>query len=261
MTGQSTNTVKERVDVLLVTRKLCESRTQAQALLLAGRVYSGERRIEKPGTTLPVDCELSVRHVPSFVSRGGDKLDHALKDLSVNPTGATCVDVGASTGGFTDCLIQHGAAKVYAVDVGHGQLADKLRKDPRVVVRERVNARYLVASDFDEPIDWVVVDASFIGIEKLVAALAQILRPGGTLLSLIKPQFEAGREAVRRGRGVISDPEVRRSAIDNARSAVIASGFTLLGECDCRVPGPKGNVEYFFLARRNEPGLAEFRGT
>jgi 23S rRNA (cytidine1920-2'-O)/16S rRNA (cytidine1409-2'-O)-methyltransferase len=139
--------------------------------------------------------------------------------------------------------------------VGHGQLADKLRKDPRVVARERVNARYLVASDFAEPIDWVVVDASFIGIEKLVTALAQILRPDGTLLSLIKPQFEAGREAVQRGRGVISDPVVRQHAIDQAKAAVLTGGFTLLGECACRVPGPKGNVEHFILARRDTPQI------
>jgi 23S rRNA (cytidine1920-2'-O)/16S rRNA (cytidine1409-2'-O)-methyltransferase len=243
--------VKERVDILLVSRKLCESRAQAQALLLAGRVYSGERRIEKPGTQLDVETVLTVRGTAEFVSRGGNKLAHALLDLNLSPRGAVCVDVGASTGGFTDCLLQNGAQKVYSVDVGHGQLADKLRRDERVIVREGVNARYLVAADFDEPIDWVVVDASFIGIEKLASALAQIAAPGATLLALIKPQFQAGREAVRRGKGVISDPLIRQQAIDDAVKNVIAAGFELLGQCDCRVPGPKGNVEHFLAARRS----------
>jgi 23S rRNA (cytidine1920-2'-O)/16S rRNA (cytidine1409-2'-O)-methyltransferase len=233
-----------------VTQKLCESRTQAQALLLAGRVYVGERRIDKPGTKLDTTTELSVRGTSAYVSRGGNKLAGALTDLQLSPSDAVCVDVGASTGGFTDCLLQSGAKKVYAVDVGHGQLADKLRRDPRVVTREGVNARYLSASDFDEPIDWIVVDASFIGIEKLVTALAQMAAPGATLLALIKPQFEAGREAVCQGKGVIRDPVVRQQAIANAIRSVVENGFTFLGQCDCRVPGPKGNVEHFLAARR-----------
>ena len=244
--------VKERVDVLLVSRNLCESRIQAHALLLAGRVYSGEVRIEKPGTKLPVGAQLSVRKNQVYVSRGGNKLAFALVDLGLSPEGAVCVDIGASTGGFTDCLLQHGAAKVYAVDVGRGQLADKLRRDPRVLPREGVNARYLVAADFGEPIDLIVVDASFIGIEKLTAAISQIARPGGTLLALIKPQFQAERDEVQKGRGVISDPVVRLRAIEDATLSVQSAGFELLGQCDCRVPGPKGNVEHFIWARRNE---------
>jgi 23S rRNA (cytidine1920-2'-O)/16S rRNA (cytidine1409-2'-O)-methyltransferase len=242
--------VKKRVDVLLVERGLSHTRNQAQALVMAGRVFTGDHRIEKSGTLMPDDSVLVVRAGQTFVSRGGDKLTGALTDLAISPDGAVCVDVGASTGGFTDCLLQRGAMKVYAVDVGHGQLADKLRRDPRVVCREGVNARYLVAADFDEPIDWVVVDASFIGIEKLVGAIAQIARTEGLLLALVKPQFEAGREQVRRGKGVIRDPEVRRAAIDQAARAVTDAGFELLGQCDCRVPGPKGNVEHFLLARR-----------
>jgi 23S rRNA (cytidine1920-2'-O)/16S rRNA (cytidine1409-2'-O)-methyltransferase len=244
--------VKERADVLLVTQKLCESRTQAQALLLAGRVYVGERRIDKPGTELDVRLELTVRGKSAYVSRGGSKLEGALEDLRLVPEGAVCVDVGASTGGFTDCLLQHGAKKVYAVDVGHGQLADKLRRDPRVVVREGVNARYLSASDFEDRIDWIVVDASFIGLEKLALALARIAPTGATLLALIKPQFEAGRDAVRKGKGVISDPIVRQQAIDSAIRSVVLNGFAYESQCDCRVPGPKGNVEHFLLARRND---------
>ena len=244
--------MKERADVLLVNRKLCDSRTQAQALLLAGRVYVGERRIEKPGTQLDISVELTVRGTSAYVSRGGNKLAGALEDLKLNPAGMVCLDVGASTGGFTDCLLQQGARKVYAVDVGHAQLADKLRRDSRVVVREGVNARYLTASDFDENIEWIVVDASFIGIEKLVDAFAQIAVKGTVLLALIKPQFEAGRDAVRKGKGVITDPKVRQLAIDNAVNCVLGHGFTYIAQCDCRVPGPKGNVEHFLLAKRND---------
>lgn len=217
---------------------------------MAGRVFTGDRRIDKPGTLLSERVELLVRSGPNYVSRGGDKLFGALEDLKLHPSGAVCVDVGASTGGFTDCLLQRGAQKVYAVDVGKGQLADKLRRDPRVICREGVNARYLVASDFPEPIDWVVVDASFIGIEKLIGAIAQITRTEGTLVALIKPQFEAGREQVRRSKGVVRDPKVRQDAIDQAVRAVQAAGFQILGQCDCRVPGPKGNVEHFLSARR-----------
>ncbi len=235
---------------MLVERGLCGTRSQAQALVMAGRVFTGERRIEKAGTPIRSDLELTVKQGQAFVSRGGDKLAYALEDLALSPEGAVCVDVGASTGGFTDCLLQRGARKIYAVDVGQGQLADKLRRDSRVVSREGVNARYLVASDFDEPIDWVVVDASFIGLEKLAGAIAQITRPEGLLVALIKPQFEAGREQVRRGKGVIRDPEIRRLAIEQAVRAICAAGFEVVGQCDCRVPGPKGNIEHFLSARR-----------
>lgn len=217
---------------------------------MAGRVFTGEQRIDKPGSPLASDADLQIRSGPRYVSRGGDKLSGALLDLQLNPAGAICVDVGASTGGFTDCLLQQGAQKIYSIDVGQGQLADKLRRDPRVICREGVNARYLVASDFAEPIDWVVVDASFIGIEKLIGAIAQITKPNGTLVALIKPQFEAGRDEVRRGKGVIRDPVVRRDAIDRAITVVRDAGFVLLGQCDCRVPGPKGNIEHFLSARR-----------
>lgn len=210
----------------------------------------GEARIEKPGTRLHVDSPLSVRKVQSFVSRGGDKLDLAITDLALDPKGATCVDVGASTGGFTDCLLKRGASKVYAVDVGQGQLAHSLRSDARVVVREGVNARYLTRADFDEKIEWIVVDASFIGIEKLISAIANFAAEGATLLALIKPQFQAGRDEVRRGKGVIRDPIVRARAIEEAAAHVASAGFQLLGQCDCRVPGPKGNVEHFVWARR-----------
>ncbi len=243
--------MKLRADVLLVERALAASRTQAQALILAGRVFSGERRVEKAGETLAEDADLSVRGSPRYVSRGGDKLEGALADLAVDVKGSVVVDVGASTGGFTDCVLAHGASEVFAVDVGHGQLAQKLRDDPRVVVMERTNARHLTAASFPKPIELVVVDASFIGLDKLMPAIAAILPAFGRLLALIKPQFEAGREAVRRGRGVIRDPEIRRAAIAGAKAAIEAAGFEIRGECDCRVPGPKGNVECFVLAVRS----------
>jgi 23S rRNA (cytidine1920-2'-O)/16S rRNA (cytidine1409-2'-O)-methyltransferase len=242
--------MKLRADVALVERGLATTRSQAQALILAGRVYSGERRVEKAGDQLAEDAELSVRGGRRFVSRGGDKLDAAMAELGVSVEGAVVVDVGASTGGFTDCVLQRGARKVYAVDVGHGQLAHELRADPRVVVMERTNARHLDQSSFPDTIDWVVVDASFIGIDKLLPAIAAVLPEGGRLLSLVKPQFEAGREAARRARGVIRDPAVRDAAIAGARAAIESAGFVVVAECDSRVPGPKGNVERFVLARR-----------
>ncbi|MBK8999392.1 MAG: TlyA family RNA methyltransferase [Myxococcales bacterium] len=242
--------MKLRADVALVERALAASRTQAQALILAGRVFSGERRVEKAGELLAEDAELSVRGAPRFVSRGGDKLEGALTELAVDVSDQVVLDIGASTGGFTDCVLQHGASRVYAVDVGHGQLAQKLRDDPRVVVMERTNARHLSAASFPEPIGLVVVDASFIGIEKLMPAIAAVLPAEGRLLALVKPQFEAGRDAARRARGVIRDPAVRDAAIGDARAAIAAAGFELLGECDSKLPGPKGNVERFVLARR-----------
>lgn len=242
--------MKLRADVALAERGLAASRTQAQALILAGRVFSGERRVEKAGELLADDAELQVRGAPRFVSRGGDKLEGALAELGVDVTDQIVLDIGASTGGFTDCVLQHGASRVYAVDVGHGQLAQKLRDDPRVVVMERTNARHLSAASFPEPIGLVVVDASFIGIEKLMPAITAILPGEGRLLALVKPQFEAGRDAARRARGVIRDPEVRSAAIAEARAAIEAAGFDVLSECDSRVAGPKGNVERFVLARR-----------
>jgi 23S rRNA (cytidine1920-2'-O)/16S rRNA (cytidine1409-2'-O)-methyltransferase len=241
---------RRRADQLLVERGLAESRARAQALLIAGCVFSGEQRVDKPGALLPADAPLAVRGGARFVSRGGDKLEGALRALSVEVAGRVCADIGASTGGFTDCLLQHGARLVYAIDVGHGQLAQRLRTDARVVVRERTNARFLEASDFDEPIELVVVDASFIGLDKLLPAIARVLAPGGRLLALVKPQFEAGREEARRARGVIRDPEVRQAAIGRAREATLARGFELLSECASCLPGPKGNLEHFLYAER-----------
>jgi 23S rRNA (cytidine1920-2'-O)/16S rRNA (cytidine1409-2'-O)-methyltransferase len=242
-----------RADQLLVARGLARSRAEAQALLLAGAVHLGDRRVDKAGEALPEDAELHVAARSRFVSRGGDKLDGALEafaERGLEVAGRVCLDVGAATGGFTDCLLQRGAAKVHAVDVGYGQLAAKLRADPRVEARERVNARELSAADFAEPVELVVVDASFIGLDKLVPAIARVLARGGDLVALVKPQFEAGREAARRGRGVIRDEDTRLAAIAGAKAAIEAAGFALVAEVDSRVHGPRGNVERFVLARR-----------
>jgi len=245
---------RTRVDVLLVERGLASSRAHAQSLVMAGAVSSAGRRIDKAGTSVECDVELTVaRDKPRFVSRGGEKLDHALASFSaagLDVTGAVAADIGASTGGFTDCLLSRGAAKVYAIDVGYGQLAPTLRSDARVIVRERTNARNLTEADFPERIDLVVVDASFIGIGKLMPAVARIVRPGGSLVALVKPQFEAGKQAVSRGRGVIRDPSVRERAIASGRAEIIAAGFVLRAEADSALAGPKGNVERFVYATR-----------
>jgi len=244
--------------VLVVDRGLAETRAKAQALILAGEVFVGDVRIEKPGSNVSSSAELRLVSRRRFVSRGGDKLDGALDDLAaldlpedqqLVTRGVRALDVGASTGGFTDCLLQRGAAHVVAVDVGYGQLAAKLRDDGRVTVLERTNARDLEADGIGGPVDLVVVDASFIGIGLLIEAIARVLVPGGALVALIKPQFEAGREAVNRGRGVIRDEAIRQEAIDRATSKIVQAGFDLLGGVDSRVHGPKGNVERFVFAR------------
>ncbi len=241
---------KVRADVRLTELGLVESRTRAQARILAGQVFWESRRIEKAGDLVPEEAVLRVTELERYCSRGGHKLEGALVDLGVSVAGLVAVDVGASTGGFTDCLLQQGAARVYAVDVGHGQLAEKLRQDPRVIVMDRTNARHLDEHSFPEPVALTVVDASFISLEKLLPAIAKFTVPGGLLVALIKPQFEVGREEASRGHGVVSDPIVRSAAVERALQGVREAGFTVLGDCACRVPGPKGNVEHFAFARR-----------
>jgi 23S rRNA (cytidine1920-2'-O)/16S rRNA (cytidine1409-2'-O)-methyltransferase len=245
-----------RIDVLLVERGLAPTRAKAQALVMAGLVATRTGKIDKVGTLVDLDADIHVAEGKSrFVSRGGDKLDGALEVFGasgLDVRDAIAVDIGASTGGFTDCLLSRHARKVYAVDVGYGQLAHALRSDPRVVVRERTNAKDLMPTDFAEPIDLVVVDASFIGLAKLMPAIARIVRPRGALVALVKPQFEAGRSAVSRGRGVIRDPAVREDAIASARAAVVSFGFTVAAEVDSALPGPKGNVERFLYAERGD---------
>jgi len=241
---------KRRIDLLLVERELAPTRAQAQALILAGKVFTGDRRIDKAGTELDPNVELIVREPERFVSRGGHKLEGALEVLGCAVQGLICADVGASTGGFTDCLLQHGAQKVYAIDVGHGQLAHKLATDSRVVVMDRSNARHLTADVFSERLDLVVVDASFISLEKLLPAITSWMTPGARLLAMIKPQFEVGRDEARRTRGVIRDADIRTAAIEHVLAAIRECGFELQGGADSQVPGPKGNVEYFVLATK-----------
>lgn len=243
---------KVRVDQLLVARGLAPTRARAQAMLLAGQVFSGETRIDKAGHLLAPDAPLDVRgDAHGYVSRGGVKLAGALDAFGIDVTGLRCLDVGASTGGFTDCLLQRGARSVVAVDVGYGQLAHKLRTDPRVVVLERTNAKTLTPEQIGGPADLTVVDASFIGLSKLIDAIARCTC--GVLVALIKPQFEVGREDASRARGVISDPTLRSRAIEGALSGVEAGGFDVVASSDSVLAGPKGNVEAFVHARRRVP--------
>ncbi|HVJ90524.1 MAG TPA: TlyA family RNA methyltransferase [Labilithrix sp.] len=243
--------MKVRADQLLVTRGLAPSRARAQAIILTGKVYVDETRIDKAGTMLSPDAAITVRGEDHpYVSRGGVKLAGALDAFGVDPRGKRCLDLGASTGGFTDCLLQRGAASVAAVDVGYGQLAHSLRIDPRVLVLERTNARTLEPEQIGGACDLVVVDASFIGLGKLAPAIARNTLPGGELVALVKPQFEVGRDEASKTRGVVKDPALRARAIEAAVADVAEAGFEVLGTADCVIEGPKGNLEAFVHARR-----------
>jgi 23S rRNA (cytidine1920-2'-O)/16S rRNA (cytidine1409-2'-O)-methyltransferase len=235
---------KQRADRLVVEQGLAPSREKAQALILAGLVCSDGRRVEKAGHLLVAGTrlELTGRACP-YVSRGGLKLEAALDGLGLSVEGLVCADVGASTGGFTDCLLKRGAARIYAVDVGHGQLDVTLRTDPRVVAREGVNARYLDERFFPEPVSLVVVDASFISLRLLLPAIRKAA-PGARIVALVKPQFEAGRREVGRG-GVVRDGEVRARAVRTVCEAALELGYTLRGTLESPITGPKGNVETF----------------
>lgn len=240
-----------RADILIAERGLARSRSHAQELVRRGCVSVNGRPLTKPGALLREDAVLQVEG-PShdFVSRGGHKLHGALPRLGVSLRDKTVVDVGASTGGFTDCALQGGARKVYAIDVGQGQLDPRLRDDPRVVSWEGTNARDLDAARFAEPVDVVLVDAAFISLEKLAPALARILPVGAELVALVKPQFEVGAATARKSRGVIRNPAERSRAIASARGALESAGFEIRAECDSELAGPKGNVERFVYARR-----------
>lgn len=241
---------KRRVDVLLVERSLVPSRERARALILAGKVFSGDRRIDKAGEQLRLDAPLTLREAEHpYVSRGGVKLAGALAAFALDPSGRVIADFGASTGGFTDCLLQRGAAKVYAIDVGYGQLHDKLRRDERVVVMERVNARHLTAGALPELLDWVVIDASFIGLGKLLPAAHALLRDGGDVVALVKPQFEVGRGGVGK-RGVVRDESVRSEAIERTAQEAEQVGFERMAQADAVIAGPEGNREHFLWLRK-----------
>jgi len=241
---------RQRADQLLVARGLAETRSRAQALIMAGAVFSGEKKIAKAGDMLAEDAALEVRgRDHPWVSRGGIKLDHGLTFFGFDVAGAVALDVGSSTGGFTDVLLSRGAAKVYAVDVGTNQLAWKLRQDPRVVVHEQTNARNLTAEIIPEPVDMIVCDASFISLSKVLAAALQFGKPGAKLVALVKPQFEAGREEVGKG-GVVRDPEVHKRVCDEAAAWVAEQGWRVVGVTASPITGPEGNVEFLLGAEK-----------
>ena len=247
---------KVRADQLLVAQGLAESRTRAQALILAGNVFAGERRVAKAGDMLAEDAELTVKgRDHPWVSRGGIKLDHGLTHFGFDVTRAVALDVGSSTGGFTDVLLSRGAARVYAVDVGTNQLAWKLRSDERVVVHEQTNARDLTREIVPEPVDIVVCDASFIGLSKVLDAALDLARPGASLVALIKPQFEAGREEVGKG-GVVRDPAVHQRVCDDAVAWVQSKGWSVSGVEKSPITGPEGNVEFLLGAIKGPTGDA-----
>jgi 23S rRNA (cytidine1920-2'-O)/16S rRNA (cytidine1409-2'-O)-methyltransferase len=240
-----------RLDQLLVARGLAPSRARAQAIILAGDVSVNGVRVDKAGALTADGSSIEVRKADHpYVSRGGVKLAGALDAWALDVAGWRCLDLGASTGGFTDCLLQRGAASVVAVDVGYGQLAHKLRCDPRVVVMERTNGRALSAADIGGAADLTVVDASFIGLNKLMPAIAACTRPGGDLVALVKPQFEVGRAEASRGHGVVRDDATRARAVAMVAQSAETSGFRILAQNESALPGPKGNREVFLHARR-----------
>jgi 23S rRNA (cytidine1920-2'-O)/16S rRNA (cytidine1409-2'-O)-methyltransferase len=239
---------KQRADQMLVDRGLVKSRTRAQALIMAGLVFAGTRKVDKPGQTLADDVVLDVRgRDHPWVSRGGIKLAHGLSHFSWTVTDAVAIDVGSSTGGFTDVLLSNGVARVYAVDSGTNQLAWKLRQDPRVVVHEQTSARILTDAHIPEPVDLIVCDASFIGLAKVLERPMQFARPGARLLALVKPQFEAGREEVGKG-GVIRDPAVHARVCGEVAAWLEARGWQVEGVVESPITGPEGNIEFLIAA-------------
>ena len=235
---------KQRADVALVERGLCESRTKAQVSIMAGEVYVGTRRIDKASELIKPEDELEIRGKSNpYASRGGLKLEKAMKCFPLTPNGKVCMDIGASTGGFTDCMLQNGATKVYAVDVGYGQLNWKLRSDERVVCMERTNARYLDRDQIPDELDFASIDVSFISLKLILPAVHRVLKEGGHVACLIKPQFEAGREKVGK-KGVVRDPDVHLEVLENFLTHAKDSGFTVLDITFSPIRGPEGNIEY-----------------
>ena len=244
---------KKRLDQLLVDRGLVESRAKAQALIMAGLVMSGDKRLDKPGHMMAADTAIEVKGAPHpWASRGGLKLVHAIDRFGLDVEGLTAIDVGASTGGFTDVLLSRGAAKVYAVDVGHGQLAWKLRQDPRVVVLERTNARHLSPEIIPEALDMVVCDASFIGLETVLPAAMALTKDKATLAALIKPQFEVGKGRVGKG-GVVKDPALHSEVCDRISAWVAGQpGWHVVGIEESPILGPEGNKEFLIVGRKGD---------
>lgn len=249
---------KTRLDVLLVERGYIETRQKAQATIMSGLVFVKGQRVDKPGTAVPNDAEIEVRgSALKYVSRGGLKLEKAMSTFPIDLTGTICGDIGASTGGFTDCMLQNGASKVYSVDVGYGQLAWKLREDPRVVCMERTNARYLTHEQVPDELDFASVDVSFISLKLILPALCGLLKDGGHVACLVKPQFEAGKEKVGK-KGVVRDPAVHLEVLENFLIHAKESGFTVLGLTYSPIRGPEGNIEYLGFIEKGEWVEREF---
>ncbi len=254
--------VKKRLDVLLTEAGLAETRAKAQAIIMAGQVYVNGQKADKPGASYEPEAAIEVRgSACPYVSRGGLKLEKALRDFGVKPVGYVCSDSGASTGGFTDCLLQQGAAKVFAIDVGYGQLDWKIRSDPRVVVMERTNIRYVTPEQLGEPLDLSVVDVSFISLKIVLPAIRALLKPTGQVLCLIKPQFEAGKEKVGK-KGVVRDPQTHLEVLEAFTRLAKELDFRLLGLTFSPVKGPEGNIEFLAHLTREPreeitPNLAE----
>ncbi len=244
--------MKERLDVLVAGRGLAPSREKAKAMIMAGEILVDGQREDKPGTSFPDTVEITVKGNPlPFVSRGGLKLDKAVKCFGLELEGRVCMDVGSSTGGFTDCMLQNGAVKVYSVDVGHGQLAWKLREDPRVVCMERTNIRYVTSEEIQEPPSFVSVDVSFISLTKVLLPVKALMAETGELVCLIKPQFEAGREKVGK-KGVVRDPAVHREVIRAVAEFALQIGLALKALDFSPVKGPEGNIEYLIYLEKTE---------
>ncbi len=248
--------IKKRLDVLLVEQGYADSRTKAQAIIMSGQVYVDGQKADKPGMSFDETLPIEVRGATCpYVSRGGLKLEKALRDFGVDPTGYVCSDSGASTGGFTDCLLQQGASKVFAIDVGYGQLDWKIRSDPRVVVMERTNVRYVTPEQLGEPLDLSVVDVSFISLKIVLPVIKTFLKPTGQVLCLIKPQFEAGKEKVGK-KGVVRDPSVHKEVLDNFVELAKSLDFNILGLTFSPVKGPEGNIEFLgHLTLDTLPGI------
>ena len=240
---------KERIDKLLFERGLADSRSKAQALVMAGVVLVDEKRVEKPSETFGLEAVIRIKGdspEARYVSRGGLKLEAALREFGVDPTGFVCLDIGASTGGFTDCLLQHGAARVVAVDAGTNQIVWKLRENPRVEVRERTNARELKPADFDTLFELIVIDVSFISVTKILPVLPPLLKSGGRVIILIKPQFEVGKGEVGKG-GIVREPEKHRRVIEEVNASAAGHGLVVKGLIDSPITGAEGNREFLAL--------------
>lgn len=243
--------MKERLDVLLVKKGLAPSREKAKTMIMEGKIFVNNNREDKAGSTFPEDCRIEIHgKVLPYVSRGGLKLEKAMKHFDLQLEGKICMDIGASTGGFTDCMLQNGAEKVYAVDVGYGQFAWKLRQDPRVVCMEKTNIRYVTPEDIGEVLDFASVDVSFISLTKVLLPARELLRDGGQMVCLIKPQFEAGREKVGK-KGVVRDKAVHQEVVEKVICHAQEIGFSVLGLEYSPIKGPEGNIEYLMYIEKN----------